>query len=112
MMSLLASAYGAISRRGVCRPLEIPEGARIIGVGGATLGGSGKTPVAIEIARSLAARGEHVALVGHAYRARPRFARVVEVSDDVREVGDEALLAARMLAPLGVEVIVSSTRQA
>ena len=84
----------------------------MIGVGGATLGGSGKTPLALAVARALAERGESVAFVGHAYRARPRFARVVAISDDVREVGDEALLAARTLSPLGVEVIVASTRQA
>src|SRR5260221_5377530 len=97
MKELLASAYGAISRRGVCRPLDIPDRVPMIGVGGATLGGSGKTPVAIAIARALAARGERVALVGHAYRARPHCARVVAISDDVREVGDEALLASQEL---------------
>ena len=109
--ALLASAYGAFSRRGVCRPLRIPDATRVIGVGGATLGGSGKTPLALAVARALAERGESVAFVGHAYRARPRFARVVAISDDVRAVGDEALLAARTLSPLGIEVIVASTRQ-
>jgi tetraacyldisaccharide 4'-kinase len=109
--AILSSAYGAVGRRTVCRPLEIPNGAIVIGVGGATLGGSGKTPVAMAIARALAERGESVALVGHAYRARPRSARVVKTSDDVREVGDEALLAARTLSPFGIEVIVSRTRQ-
>jgi len=109
---LLASAYGAFSRRGVCRPLEIPDATRVIGVGAATLGGSGKTPLALAVARALAERGESVAFVGHAYRARPRFARVVAISDDVRAVGDEALLAARTLSPLGIEVIVAATRQA
>jgi tetraacyldisaccharide 4'-kinase len=109
--AILSSAYGAIGRRTVCRPLDFPASVRVIGVGGSTLGGSGKTPIAIAIARALAERGERVVLVGHAYRARPGFDRVVSTSDHVREVGDEALLAARALAPIGVEVIVSTTRR-
>jgi tetraacyldisaccharide 4'-kinase len=109
--SILSSAYGVIGRRGVCRPLDVPANVRVIGVGGSTLGGSGKTPIAMAIARTLAERGARVALVGHAYRARPGFARVVTTYDDVHEVGDEALLAARELAHLGVEVIVGRTRQ-
>jgi tetraacyldisaccharide 4'-kinase len=108
---LLASAWGAVSARGIARPLTIPSGVHAIGVGGASLGGSYKTPFAIALARALAARGIDVALVGHAYRARPGAARVVRISDDVAEVGDDALLAARSLAGSGVEVIVAPSRQ-
>jgi len=81
-------------------------------VGGATLGGSCKTPFAIALAEALTRRGGRVAFVGHAYRAQPRSARAVLPTDDVRDVGDEALLAARRLAPAGVSVIVGPTRQA
>ena len=59
------------------RPVRVPDGVRTVTVGGATLGGSGKTRIAIAIARALASRGERVVLVGHAYRARPVFARFV-----------------------------------
>lgn len=84
----------------------------MIGVGGAVLGGAGKTPVAIEIARALAkgAGGDGVALIGHAYRARPGFARVVAESDRADEVGDDALSAARSLSG-DVRVVVAATRQ-
>jgi tetraacyldisaccharide 4'-kinase len=105
----LASIWGKASR--VERPLAFARGVRAIGVGGATLGGSGKTPVAVALARALAERGERVALVGHAYRARPGAARVVGPNDDVRQVGDDALFAARVLAPFGAEVVVAPTRQ-
>lgn len=62
----------------------------VIGVGGATLGGSGRTPLAIAVARALGA-----VLVGHGYRGRLRRARFVSPDDDLREVGDEAILCAR-----------------
>jgi tetraacyldisaccharide 4'-kinase len=83
----------------------------VIGVGGSTLGGSHKTPVALALARAIAERGERVAFVGHAYRAKPGAARRVDGGDDVRLVGDEALLAARTLGPLGIDVVVADTRQ-
>jgi tetraacyldisaccharide 4'-kinase len=79
-------------------------------VGGATLGGSGKTPLAIACAEEIAATGAAVAFVGHAYRAAPGRARVVGVDDRLEEVGDEALLAAHALAPIGVPVVVAPRR--
>jgi tetraacyldisaccharide 4'-kinase len=109
---LLASAWGAVSARGIARPLTIARGVHAIGVGGASLGGSYKTPFAIALARALAARGIDVALVGHAYRARPGAARIVRVDDEVAEVGDDALFAARSLAGSGVGDIVAPSRQA
>jgi tetraacyldisaccharide 4'-kinase len=84
---------------------------RVIAVGGATLGGSGKTPLAIACARHLAEAGVRVALVAHGYRARPGAARVVHEDDGVRYVGDEALLAARALRGLA-PVVVAPRRQA
>jgi tetraacyldisaccharide 4'-kinase len=84
---------------------------RVVAVGGATLGGGGKTPLAIACARSLALSiGARVALVGHAYGARPGRARAVVPGDAADEVGDEAVVSARALAGAGVEVIVAPTR--
>src|SRR6185503_3810230 len=90
---------------------DLPAGARVIGVGSAVLGGAGKTPLAIALARELAARGERVALVGHAYRAAPRRPRIVAPTDRVAEVGDDALSASRLLAGTGASVIVAPRRQ-
>jgi tetraacyldisaccharide 4'-kinase len=84
----------------------------VVTVGGATLGGSGKTPLAIACAAYLAGAGGRVALVGHAYRAAPGRARVVRPDDAVEDVGDEALLAARALeaAPGQACVVVAPSR--
>jgi tetraacyldisaccharide 4'-kinase len=59
------------------------------------------------LARALSARGERVALVGHAYRARPGRPRIVTSRDLLRDVGDEALEA----LSAGVPVVVGPTRQ-
>jgi tetraacyldisaccharide 4'-kinase len=107
---LLSATWAPLAARSVVRPLRLPTSARVVTVGGATLGGSGKTPLAIACAEAIAATGTAVALVGHAYRAAPRRARVVRVDDRLEEVGDEALLAARALAPIGVAVVVAPRR--
>ena len=81
-------------------------GARVLGVGGSTLGGSYKTPFVLALARSLANLGEAVAVAAHGYRASVREPRRVLPSDDARDVGDDALLLARELDELGVPVVV------
>jgi len=109
---VLARAWAPLAARAVVRSLDVPQGVRVVAVGGATLGGSGKTPLAIACARELASLGARVALVGHAYRASPGAARVVAGADRVADVGDEALVAARALADAGVPVVVAPSRQA
>jgi tetraacyldisaccharide-1-P 4'-kinase len=112
---ILETAARALLDRTVTRRLEAPARVPIVAVGGATLGGSGKTPLAIACAEELAAAGARVALVGHAYRADPRRARVVSPDDPLDEVGDEALLAARAFARSGVHggarVVVAPSRR-
>jgi len=108
--SLLA---GRLLDRWVVRRLAGPECASVVAIGGSTLGGSGKTPLAIACAAELARAGARCVLVGHAYRADPRRARFVAPDDRLDEVGDEALLAARALAPLGpraARVVVAPSR--
>jgi tetraacyldisaccharide 4'-kinase len=107
---LCASGWARLAERTVVRPLQIPPHARVVTVGGATIGGSGKTPLAIACAAHLASAGARVALVGHAYRAKPTRPRVVAVDDPLHEVGDEAILAATTLASTGAIVVVAPTR--
>src|SRR6266576_2290654 len=83
-LETLASAWGSISASRVRRKLTLPQATSVIGIGGSTLGGSYKTPFSIAVARALAERGERVALVGHAYRAKPGRARRVTPADEVR----------------------------
>ena len=49
-----AAAWARIAQRTVVRHLELPRRMRVIAIGGATLGGSGKTPLAIACAAELA----------------------------------------------------------
>ena len=102
-------------RARVVKPLDwYAPGRALITVGGATLGGDGKTRLALACAAHLAERGVRVALVGHGHRATPGDARVVAPTDPVELVGDEALVLARRLADLGigerVPVIVAPRR--
>jgi tetraacyldisaccharide 4'-kinase len=106
-----ASFYAHVAARSVARPLDLPQGVRILGIGGAVLGGAGKTPLAIALTRALADLGEHPAFIGHAYRAHPGGPRVVHPRDEVAACGDDAIAAARTLASTNAAVIVAPTRQ-
>jgi tetraacyldisaccharide 4'-kinase len=110
----LAHFHATFARNAVARPLNVAAPAIVtITVGGATIGGSGKTRVALACARELARLGARVVLVGHAYRAAPQSARVVAATDRLELVGDEALLCARELADMPTaRVVVGPTRQA
>jgi tetraacyldisaccharide 4'-kinase len=90
----------------------------VLAVGGATVGGSGRTALALAAARLLVEHGARVAIVGHAYRAGPGRARVVTVADPLAEVGDEARMLARALGRhgdrsdhVGAAVVVAPKRQ-
>jgi len=106
----LAPMWARHASRALVRRLEGFDGTHVVAIGGATLGGSGKTPLAIACAQALASSGARVALVGHAYRARPGHARAVRHEDTLDDVGDEAILAARELAGAGVIVVVAPRR--
>jgi len=105
-------AWGRAAACSLAHHLVCPPHVRTVAVGGATLGGSGKTPLAMAMAAHLALFGARVALVGHGYRAGLRKARFVTAGDRVADVGDEALLAARALSPGGVRVVVGRRRAA
>jgi tetraacyldisaccharide 4'-kinase len=107
-----AWVFAQLAASRVARPLRLPSGVRVIGVGSAVIGGAGKTPVALAWARHLAAQGLRVAVVAHAYRAFPGRARSVQPDDPVGEVGDDALVLASSLLPFGAEVFVAPQRQA
>lgn len=91
----------------VTRRIALPD-VPVVAIGGALLGGSGRTPLALAIAEWLTAHGRRVAFVGHGHGARSavRMARRVEATDDARAVGDEAVLALRRLHRHGVTVWV------
>lgn len=94
----------------VKRRLALPSGANVIGVAGATLGGSYKTPVVHALARELSSR-RRVAVVGHGYGARPGPVHRVAPDSPVARAGDDALWLARALGPT-VPVFVGRSRAA
>lgn len=96
-LSALASRY--VHFAPIARPLENPGGVRVITVGGATLGGSGKTPLALAVTRHLASAGRRVAIVSHAYRAPDHRGACFATADERRD-GDEAAECALALAEL------------
>ena len=84
---------GAAAHRAATRREEVP--APVISIGNLTVGGQGKTPVALELARRLAARGRKPAVLSRGYGRRARDPREVGADAGVDEVGDEPLLLAR-----------------
>ncbi len=97
LLAPLGTLYDAA---GVLRALvTVPRraGMPVICVGNATVGGTGKTPVAIDLARRLRARGLAVHLLTRGYGARaPREPlRVNPAKHTFADVGDEPLLLAR-----------------
>lgn len=78
----------------------------VISVGNLTVGGAGKTPVAIELGSRLAARGLRPAVLSRGYGRRTRAPMQVSAESTVLEVGDEPLLMARR----GLDVFVGPRR--
>jgi tetraacyldisaccharide 4'-kinase len=99
---------GAAFRFGLLRASH--PGVPVVVVGNITVGGTGKTPVAAWIAGQLQRRGHRVGVVLRGYGGRHRGApRIVQLSDNPNDVGDEALLHRRHGAHV---VVVSADRAA
>jgi tetraacyldisaccharide 4'-kinase len=75
--------------------------APVVCCGNATVGGTGKTPLALDLGARLQARGRLVAFLTRGHGGQVRAPRRVEPSDVAAMVGDEALLLARV-APVFV----------
>ena len=94
----LGALYGAAARARLARPApraNIPT----IAIGGLTLGGDGKTPTALALGAILLERGERPFFLsrGHGRRNGGAAPFVVDPArHDARDVGDEALLLARV----------------
>lgn len=93
LLAPLGAAWGAVTARRAGRPgwrAPVP----VICCGSATLGGAGKTIVAVDLARRLAAVGQRVHVLTRGYGGIARGPRRVGTADDSGLVGDEALLLA------------------
>lgn len=93
LLAPLSAVGAAITARRVARPgwtAPVP----VICCGNATVGGAGKTTLALDLAHRLTARGIAVHILLRGYRGSARGPRQVLPSDDPTVTGDEALLLA------------------
>jgi tetraacyldisaccharide 4'-kinase len=91
----LGFVYGAIAARRMMRA-GTRAGLPVVCVGNFTLGGAGKTPTVILIARMLTEAGERPFCISRGYGGTEPGPRMVDDhSDSAAQVGDEALLLAR-----------------
>ena len=93
----LGALYGRATARRMARRGARVEAA-VVCVGNFVVGGAGKTPTAIAVARLLQGAGERVAFLsrGHGRAARQEPIEVDAAIHDARAVGDEPLLLARV----------------
>lgn len=102
-----SAVYGAVVAarnvaydRGWLRATRVP--AHVVSVGNLTVGGTGKTPVALWIAEQLRARGHRVAIVARGYRKRRPGVVVVSTGGGPlvapEDGGDEAVMLAHRFA--------------
>jgi tetraacyldisaccharide 4'-kinase len=96
LLAPVAAIYGAFAagrlKREGCR-----AGVPVICIGNPTLGGAGKTPTALAVARMLKAAGERPVFLSRGYGGRQRGPLLVAPDRDrAADVGDEPLLLARV----------------
>src|SRR5262245_21832401 len=112
LLAPAAALYGAISgarlgQRGT------RAGAPVICIGNLTMGGAGKTPTALAVARLLAAAGERPAFLSRGYGGeRPGPLAVDAARHHAAEVGDEPLLLARAAPTVVARARVAGARLA
>jgi tetraacyldisaccharide 4'-kinase len=101
MLAPLGSVYGAIAAKRMSMK-GAQAGVPVICVGNFTLGGAGKTPTVMMLARMFADAGQRAFCLSCGYRGNVAGPKLVDAHKDVAaQVGDEALLIARV-APVVV----------
>ena len=98
----LSAAYGAIARHRLLKAERRPVAAPVLCVGNLTVGGSGKTPVAIALAGKARKMGLTPGILSRGHGGSAGEPHIVDPDQDsARHVGDEPLLLARA-APVAV----------
>lgn len=107
LLTPLGWFYGWTVRYRAGHTTPYRSAAKVVCVGNLTAGGTGKTPVALAIARALIARGAKPVFLTRGYGGQVRGPAFVTADDRATHVGDEPLLLAAV-AP----VIISADRAA
>lgn len=95
LVSPFAAIYGGVASRRLAQP-GVRAGIPVICVGNPTLGGAGKTPSAIAIARLLIAAGEKPMFLSRGYGGSVAGPVMVAPAHRAADVGDEPVLLARV----------------
>jgi len=96
LLAPVAVCYGAIAARRMARQ-GAGVGVPVVCVGNFTLGGAGKTPTALMLAKMLHEAGERPFCLSRGYGGSVAGPKIVDAhADTPAEVGDEALLLARV----------------
>ncbi|HEX7155820.1 MAG TPA: tetraacyldisaccharide 4'-kinase [Burkholderiaceae bacterium] len=108
-LALVHAAWRAVAgwayRIGLARPARV--GVPVVVIGNLYAGGTGKTPLVIEVVRALRARGWHPGVVSRGYGGDTRQPRLVGPYSRADECGDEPLV---IYAAAAVPVAVGRDR--
>lgn len=109
LLSPLACLTARVARRARASTQRLSPQSRpcVVVLGNLVVGGTGKTPATIGVARALTQRGWKVGLLAGGYRAQRTEAREVFASDDALEHGDEPVLLAQQT---GLPVVAGRRR--
>jgi tetraacyldisaccharide 4'-kinase len=95
LLAPVATVYGAIATWRLARPGRRP-GIPVVCIGNLTVGGAGKTPTALTVARMLEKAGERPVFLSRGYGGTRAGPLVVDPARHrARDVGDEPLMLAR-----------------
>lgn len=97
--------HAGLYRSGALKSWRV--GLPVVVVGNLYVGGTGKTPLVIELVRELKARGWRPGVISRGYGRRAADVQPVDASAPASEVGDEPLLIAQAAA---VPVVVGADR--
>jgi tetraacyldisaccharide 4'-kinase len=95
LLSPLAAIYGSVAGRRLAQS-GAHAGVPVICIGNPTVGGAGKTPTAIAVARLLIGAGERPAFLTRGFGGRLAGPVLVQTSHTANDVGDEPLLLWRV----------------
>ncbi len=103
LFALLSGARRLLYRLGLLRAERLPV--PVIVIGNITAGGTGKTPLLIQLAQMLRERGYAAGIVSRGYGGHaPRYPLLVDAGSDPALAGDEpVLLAQRSGCPVAVD---------